>query len=306
MNTRHYDIYDGASRSREHIIVAALVLLVIAAVSSVPILASRSVTQQAAQVPVVTAPVEKTEPAKVIEEAAPVVATPQIVDLQPVLDTWAAGHPKQQWGVSVKSLSGKEFQAELNSDKQFRSASLYKLFLVQPLFAKYSLAQQQTTSVKVGESTRSLASCVDVMLRLSDNPCGEAVAGKLGWTKVSRELKAAGYTKTDLSKADAIVTSAGDTTRYLEQLNGAMLDEASKAVVMNSLLKQKWNQGIPAGCPGCTVANKTGSIPSITHDAAIVQYAGGTYVITILSEGGTFKQIAELTAQIQAAINAVQ
>lgn len=305
MYTRRYDIQDGASRSREHIILATLVLLIIVGISSVPILASRSVQQQAAQVvPVVEAPKEIPAPVEVTV-AAPVVA-PQIVDLQPVLDAWAAQHPRQEWGIAVKSIAGKEFQAQIHSDVQFRSASLYKLFLVQSLFSKYTPVQQQSTSIKVGESTRTLAACVDVMLRLSDNPCGEAVAGKLGWTKVSRELRAAGYTKTDFSKPDAIVTSAGDTARYLEQLHGTMLDEASKAVVMSSLQKQRWNQGIPAGCSGCTVANKTGSITSFTHDAAIVQYAGGTYVIAILSERGTFKQIAELTRQIQTAIDAAQ
>lgn len=304
MYPRRYDIHEGASRSREHIVLAALVLLIIGGVSSVPILASRSVQQQAAQVPVVKALPEAPEPEKVVEPAP--VVSPQIVDLQPILDTWAAQHPKQRWGIAIKSIEGKEFQAQFQADVQFRSASLYKLFLVQSIFSKYSLAQQQTINIKVGESTRSLATCVDIMLRLSDNPCGEAVAGKLGWSKVSRELKAAGYTQTDFSKADMIVTSAGDTARYLEQLNGAMLDEASKAVVMNSLQKQRWNQGIPAGCTGCTVANKTGSLSFVTHDAGIVRYNGGTYVLAVMSEGGSFKQIAELTRQIQAAINAVQ
>jgi beta-lactamase class A len=307
MQVKYYDIHEGgASRFRESLVVTLLLALLFSGIISVPVLASRAVQRQSIQPAVVQeAPKVAPEPVQPIEPT-PTVVSPQIVDLQPILDNWAKQNPSQQWGIAVKSLSGVEFQAQLNADKHFRSASIYKLFLLQSLFNRYSLAQQQTTSVNLGSSNRSLAACVDLMLRISDNACGEAVAQKLGWTKVTKELKAAGYLNTDLSKGDAPVTSAGDTARYLEQLNGTMLDEPSKATVMKSLLAQKWNKGIPAGCANCTVANKTGTLGSIMNDAAIVQYKGGSYVLVVMSEGGSFKQIADLTKQIQIAINAAQ
>ena len=306
MEVRYYEVHEGASRIRENVILTFLIALLISGIVSVPVLANRAVQRQAIQPAVVpTAPKEAAEPVKTIE-SAPVAATPKIVDLQPILDAWVKQNPRQQWGISVKSLSGAEFQAQVNADKRFRSASIYKLFVLQPLFNRYSLAQQQSTSVTVNKTTRSIAACVDLMLRVSDNPCGEAVAGKLGWTKVTRELKAAGYTNTDFSKGDSPITSANDTALFLERLNGSMLDEQSKATIMKSLLQQKWNKGIPAGCSSCTVANKTGNLGSVNNDAAIIQYNGGSYVLTIMSEGGSSKQIAELTKQIQAAITAAQ
>lgn len=304
MHSVYYGLHEGGtSRRRERVILALLVSLLVVGVVSVPVLANRAVQHQSIQ-PAAT----QTAPEVVLEKAqpikpTPVVVTPQIVDLQPVLDAWAKQNPKQQWGIVAKSLSGAEFQAQLNADRRFRSASLYKLFLLQPLFNRYTLAQQQATSVNLGATNRSMAACVDLMLRLSDNPCGEAVAGKLGWTKVTKELKGNGYINTDFSKGDAPVTSAADTALFLERLNSVMLDEPSKATVMKSLLTQKWNKGIPAGCSGCVVANKTGSLGSVMNDAAIVQYQGGSYVLVVLSEGGSFKQIAELTKQIQTAIN---
>lgn len=303
MQLNYYGQYEGGtSRTRERFVLGTLISLLVAGIAAVPILATRSVQRQAIQPTVVQQASEiAQEQVKPLEETLATV-TPQIVDLQPILNTWAAQNPKQIWGIAVKSLSGPEFQAQLNADRQFRSASLYKLFLVQPLFSRYSLSQQQTTSV----ASRSVAACLDVMLRLSDNPCGEAIAQKLGWSKVTRELKAAGYMNTDFSKGERLVTSAGDTALFLERLNEGMLDEQSRATVMKSLLAQRWNKGIPAGCTGCQVANKTGNLGSIMNDAAIVQYAGGSYVLAIVSEGGSFKQIAELTRQIQSAITATQ
>jgi beta-lactamase class A len=306
MPVRYYEVYEGASRTLDKVILTLLISLLLSGIVSVPVLANRAVQRQAIQPAVIqTVPKAVQEPAKPIE-STPVTATPKIVALQPILDAWIAQNPKQKWGISVKSLSGAEFQAQVNADKRFRSASIYKLFLLQSLFSRYSLAQQQSISVSMGKSTRSIAACVDLMLRVSDNPCGEAVGGKLGWTKVTRELKANGYANTDFSKGDAPVTSANDTAMFLERLNGSLLDEQSKATVMKSLLQQKWNKGIPAGCSGCTVANKTGNLGSINNDAAIIQYNGGSYVLVVMSEGGSSKQIAELTRQIQAAINAAQ
>ncbi len=307
MQSQYYQLYDARpSRRRENITLISLILLLVSGVASVPVIANRAVQRQSIQPAVVqAAPEVVPDPVKPIEEV-PVVATPQIVDLQPILDKWAQQNPKQQWGIVAKSLSGVEFQAQLNADKRFRSASMYKLFLLQPLFSRYSLEQQQTTGVSLGGTTRSMAACVDLMLRVSDNPCGEAVAGKLGWTKVTKELKAAGYINTDFSRGDTPMTSAGDTALFLERMNGGMLDEQSKTTVMKSLHQQKWNKGIPVGCSGCTVANKTGNLGSIMNDAAIIQYPGGSYVFVVMSEGGSFKQIAELTKQIQTTINASQ
>jgi beta-lactamase class A len=51
------------------------------------------------------------------------------------------------------------------------------------------------------------------------------------------------------------------------------------------LLRQHFNDGIPAGLPpGTKVAHKTGSITKINHDAAIV-LAPRPYVLVVLVRG---------------------
>lgn len=222
-----------------------------------------------------------------------------IVDLQPVLDKWVAEHPNQEWAVSAKSLTGATFNASVNADKQFESASIYKLLILLPLFNQVPIEHQKNINLNVNGSSKSIATCVDLMLRVSNNECGEAVGDYLSWKKADSTLKKAGYKHTTLNSTFGLKTSAGDTAKFLEALQGDMFNRTARETVMTSLKQQRWRQGIPAGCPGCTVANKTGSINGITHDAAIVEYSGGSYVLVIFSEKASFADIAELTGKIQ-------
>ncbi len=221
-----------------------------------------------------------------------------IIDVQSVIDNWASAHPGQKWGIAAKSLSGPDFEASYNADKKFESASIYKLFLTLPLFQQIPAEHQKNITLTTNDTKKSLATCVDLMLRLSDNMCGEAVGDYLSWSKAQKTLNQAGFSHTTFSQ-DKLQTSASDTALFLQKLQGDLLTAPARDAVMRSLYEQRWRSGIPAGCPGCTVANKTGSIDSVTHDAAVVKYTGGSYVLVIFSDGGTFKQIAELTGQIQ-------
>ena len=221
-----------------------------------------------------------------------------IVDLQPILDKWNKDHPGQKWAAVAKSLNGPSFEARLNADQQFESASIYKLFLTLPLFTQIPVEQQPNINVSVNGSQKTIATCVDLMLRLSNNECGESIGNYVNWKKADTTLKKSGFSHTEFQKS-GIKTSAGDTASFLEQLNGDMFTRTAKDIIMKSLYQQRYRDGIPAGCPGCIVANKTGQIDDVVHDAAIVKYKGGSYVLVIFSENGNFKQIAQLTGQIQ-------
>jgi beta-lactamase class A len=79
-------------------------------------------------------------------------------------------------------------------------------------------------------------------------------------------------------------------------LNGRVCDK-----MIEILLSQRFNDGIPAGLPAATrVAHKTGNITKHNHDAAIV-YAPGRkpYVIVVLTRGvAEQKRSAKLIADI--------
>jgi beta-lactamase class A len=232
---------------------------------------------------------------------SPIAANPDIeniIDVQSILDKWNKDHPGQKWAAVAKSVNGPSFEARLNPDQQFESASIYKLFLTEPLFSQIPVEQQAKINVSVNGSQKSIATCVDLMLRVSNNECGEALGNYISWAKAGDMLKKQGFSHTSFGK-NGIKTSAGDTASFLGKLNSDMFTRTAKDTIMKSLYQQRYRDGIPAGCPGCIVANKTGQINDVVHDAALVQYKGGSYVLVIFSQNGSFKQIAQLTGQIQ-------
>jgi beta-lactamase class A len=59
--------------------------------------------------------------------------------------------------------------------------------------------------------------------------------------------------------------------------------------------------GIPTGIPSAEVANKVGFIDGYLHDAAIVYSKKGDYVLVIMTNGSSWKNIAALAKEIEAA-----
>jgi len=92
----------------------------------------------------------------------------------------------------------------------------------------------------------------------------------------------AGKSNTTSARALAICLKAIlDTGQFTDTSRGAM---------MNILLSQQFTDGIPkgieAGARNLRVANKTGEITEISHDAAIIQNANGdNYILVILTRG---------------------
>ena len=85
-------------------------------------------------------------------------------------------------------------------------------------------------------------------------------------------------------------TTARDLGVLLAALaRGEVADSAATADMIDILVRQEFNEGIPAGLPpGTRVAHKTGAITRIAHDAAIV-YPGAdeqsAYVLVVMVRG---------------------
>jgi beta-lactamase class A len=83
-------------------------------------------------------------------------------------------------------------------------------------------------------------------------------------------------------------TTARDLALLLDGIaRGRAASKAQTAKMLEFLLDQEFNDGIPAGLPpGVRVAHKTGWITATSHDAAIVYPPGrGPYVLVILTRG---------------------
>jgi beta-lactamase class A len=83
-------------------------------------------------------------------------------------------------------------------------------------------------------------------------------------------------------------TTARDLALLLDAIAGGRASSRPQTSRMvDFLLGQEFNKGIPAGVPaGVRVAHKTGEITAIYHDAAIVYPPGrGPYVLVVLTKG---------------------
>lgn len=66
--------------------------------------------------------------------------------------------------------------------------------------------------------------------------------------------------------------------------NGTAVSPAADSAMVDILLRQRYNEMIPAGLPGVPVAHKTGWITGIRHDAALVMPEGQSpYTLVILT-----------------------
>jgi len=83
-------------------------------------------------------------------------------------------------------------------------------------------------------------------------------------------------------------TTARDLALLLDAIaGGRAASRRQTARMVDFLLGQEFNEGIPAGVPaGVRVAHKTGEITAISHDAAIIYPPGrGPYVLVVLTKG---------------------
>lgn len=226
--------------------------------------------------------------------------TPEnIVDVQYILDSWAKKHPGETWSVSAKSIDGPNFDAAINQDKEYESASMQQLLLALPLFAQVAPEYHKSVMVSVGGSSKSMQSCVDLMIRLSNSDCAKAVSEYIDFKKANDSLKSAGLTSTTLSDSKTVRTTAADMTEYLYTVNSKAFATNSRETVLRLLREQQTRSGIPKGCPGCVIANKSQLGDVTNHDVAIVRYSGGSYVLSIFTNKGEASQISELAGAIQ-------
>lgn len=224
--------------------------------------------------------------------------------LSQIISQFAASHPDQQWSVQLTGLGGDSRAASFNANQKFNTASIYKLLLIYPLLQKAPYQTWPDVTLGVNGQLRSLSDCVAAMLRVSDNACGDAVGDYVGWAYADAQLKDIGLMSTALNSAAGPTTTAADVATYLGGLyNSSWINGDARDFVLGQMGQQIYRKGIPAGAgSAASVADKIGDLGFVRHDAGIVSYRGGTYVLSIFTSGASYAQIAQLSSLIQAAL----
>ncbi len=139
------------------------------------------------------------------------------------------------------------------------------------------------------DATFAADEVVGLCLALSDRACATWLVRAVGIDGVRAAIVAAGCAATtaevDLDGPSAPLighTSARDALRLLE----ASADAATYPLVARALVHNIRDSRIPLGATDLdvTVAHKTGSLPGVAHDVAVIDCAGGRLAIAFLAE----------------------
>lgn len=223
---------------------------------------------------------------------------PTDTGLSALLANFAKDHAGT-FGVSFIELSGQHRRATYDESKSFVTASTYKLFVAFGALKRVDAGVWTWEDANIAGG-RNLATCFDDMIVKSDNACAEALLKKIGYKTITDEVKAIGLTSTSFTSGDTPHSTAGDEALFLAQLesNQLPLSAASRDRLLGAMKRNIYRQGVPAGASG-QVGDKVGFLWGLLHDAAIVYSPSGTYILVVMTDGSSWRAIADLTRAIE-------
>ncbi len=221
--------------------------------------------------------------------------SPTQAGLQALLNDIVAD--KGNYAISVRFSNGSAVSA--NGSKQYHPASTYKLYVAYGLLKRIANGSMKWDDPAT--AGKNISQCFDVMIINSDNRCAEWLGDKIGWSNIQNEVRALGLSHTSTIRG-RMLSTPDDETLFLHKLQyGNILGAAERSRLLDVMRRQIYRQGIPAGV-GVSVADKVGFLEGRLHDAAIV-YGSQTYMLTIMSFGSSWAQIADAARQINEQIN---
>lgn len=223
---------------------------------------------------------------------------PPLVDLQPTIDAWVAGQPAD-FGIVVYDPANKKVIAQHQPDKEYFAASLYKLFVAYLALVDFQNGAQDPNEALTGGYTRK--ECVDLMIRDSNSPCGEAMMASMGQEALRARVAEMGINNTVFA---GITTTAQDSALILQYiLEKRDLNDANTEFLKDAMRvqDQRFRNGLAKGAPDATWETKVGWNEQYNyHDVGIMTLKNGRqYAVAILSlNNGQSAPIADFAATI--------
>lgn len=211
------------------------------------------------------------------------------------------------YSVFIKNLDTGE-RYYLNEEKQYETASLYKLWIMAEAFnlienkkldksevlsasvsdlnTKFNIG---TESAELTEGTVSwpVQNALENMIIISDNYSALLLSNRIKVSNVSLFLKNNGFLQSKVGTLESNPeSSAKDIALFFEKLYNGNLASKEHTEEMITLLKnQQINTKLPKNLPeNINIAHKTGELGNISHDGGIVYADKGNYIIVIMSK----------------------
>jgi beta-lactamase class A len=175
---------------------------------------------------------------------------------------------------------------------------LYKLFILSTAMAAIesgSLDPQQVLTISPAlvaadpysdflTGTRVTVDCaLRTMVEMSGNSAADVLEERLGFGAINAQMRALGLRQSSLT-ADAAITTPRDMALLLAAIGrGEAVSPSASERMLELLSNQEQNDRIPVPLPmNVRVAHKTGELPGLRHDVAIVFAPSGPYVLATL------------------------
>ena len=257
-----------------------------------------------------------------------------IGDLQAVIAARIATVPGAQVAVSYRALGAPD-SLDINADVPFHAASTMKIpVMIEVLRAVdarrlgldqhillvnrfHSIVDGSPYALDAGEDSDSsvyrligarvpIRELLERMIVRSSNLATNTLIALVGAAQSDSTARALGAThmrvlrgvedgKAFAAGINNTTTSADLAALLIHVERGDALSPASAWLMKEILLRQEFNEAIPAGVPaGTPVAHKTGSITGVLHDAAIVYPRGrASYILVVLTRSIPDARVAE-------------
>ena len=255
-------------------------------------------------------------------------------DLRAALVARIARVPGAEVGISYRALDGSD-RLDLNADADFHAASTMKVpVMIEVLRAVdagrlaldqrillvnrfHSIVDGSPYALDAGEDSdssvyahigervsirdllermivRSSNLATNTLIALVGAAQADSTAHRLGAAHM-RVLRGVEDGKAFTAGMNNTTTSSDLAALLTHVERGDALSPPSAALMKAILLRQEFNEAIPAGVPpGTPVAHKTGSITGVLHDAAIVYPPGqAPYVLVVLTRAIPDEKVAE-------------
>ncbi|HEX6462375.1 MAG TPA: serine hydrolase [Candidatus Saccharimonadales bacterium] len=204
------------------------------------------------------------------------------------------------YGIIVREIGGQNRYAEFQPDYSFVTASTYKMFIAYDIFTK--MERNEINNETVLDNGWTVDACMNEMILHSTNPCAISFQNWLGWQTSEDMIHEAGFLDTFVNNqggGEKHSTVRDETNFMLRLHSGTLLNDEHTQQLLSLFKRQVWRGGIPAGVPGGTVvADKVGFYNGYVHDVGIVYAPRATYILGVMSRGGSDPVFADLSRRV--------
>ncbi len=216
------------------------------------------------------------------------------------------GQDKDDYGIVIENLNTGE-RYYFNQNKQFETASLYKLWVMvvvfkdiqDGIFNKNDVLSKNVSALNSdfgissesaelteGTVSRTVEDALTQMITVSDNYSAYLLTEKIGVKSMASFLTENGFSnsKTGTLTTEPVSTPSDMALFFKKLYQGELANKEYTDEMLNLLKQQEVNNKLPKDLPqGVVMAHKTGDLNGYSHDVGIVYTPKGNYIIVIMS-----------------------